>query len=143
MVRLLLKMLLLPPDVLKSHAQGYVDLASEVGARYVCTLKNRWVMYALSFLTLMLALMALVALRSTPLVLALVLACCGLGYVYQGPPFRLGYRGLGEPLCWLAFGPLATAAVRRALVDRDPPSANRAIRGLGAVDGFQTQVGGV
>ncbi len=36
-----------------------------------------------------------------------------------------------------------TAAVRRALVDRDPPSANRAIRGLGAVDGFQTQVGGV
>ncbi len=56
MVRLLLKMLLLPPDLLKSHAQGYVDLASEVGARYLCALKNRWVMYALSVLTLMLAL---------------------------------------------------------------------------------------
>jgi hypothetical protein len=42
--------------VLKSHAQGYVDLASEVGARYVCTLKNRWVMYALSVLTMLLAL---------------------------------------------------------------------------------------
>lgn len=56
MVRLLLKMLLLPPDLLKSHAQGYVDLASEVGARYLCTLKNRWVMYALSALTLSLAL---------------------------------------------------------------------------------------
>ena len=39
-----------------------------------------------------------------------MLACCGIGYVYQGPPFRLGYLGLGEPLCWLAFGPLATAA---------------------------------
>jgi 1,4-dihydroxy-2-naphthoate octaprenyltransferase len=62
-----------------------------------------------------LALMALVALRSTPVVLALVLACCGLGYVYQGPPFRLGYRGLGEPLCWLAFGPCATAAALLAL----------------------------
>lgn len=66
-------------------------------------------------LLLGLALMALVALRSSPAVLALVLACCGLGYVYQGPPFRLGYRGLGEPLCWLAFGPCATAAALLAL----------------------------
>ena len=62
-----------------------------------------------------LLLMALVAWRSSPAVLALVLACCGLGYVYQGPPFRLGYRGLGEPLCWLAFGPFATAAGLLAL----------------------------
>jgi 1,4-dihydroxy-2-naphthoate phytyltransferase len=61
-------------------------------------------------LLLGLGLMALVAWRSSPQVLTLVLACCGLGYLYQGPPFRLGYRGLGEPLCWLAFGPLATAA---------------------------------
>ncbi len=36
-----------------------------------------------------------------------------------------------------------TAAVRRALVDRDPAAASRAIKGLGAVDGFQTQVSGV
>ena len=67
-----------------------------------------------------LALMLVVALRSTPLVLALVLACCGLGYLYQGPPFRLGYRGLGEPLCWLAFGPCATAAALLALAPPDP-----------------------
>lgn len=67
-----------------------------------------------------LALMALVAWRSSPVVLGLVLACCGLGYLYQGPPFRLGYRGLGEPLCWLAFGPLATAAGLMALA---PPGA--------------------
>jgi len=66
-------------------------------------------------LLLGLALMALVALRSSPVVLALVLACCGLGYLYQGPPFRLGYRGLGESLCWLAFGPCATAAALLAL----------------------------
>ena len=62
-----------------------------------------------------LLLMALVALRSSPAVLALVLACCGIGYAYQGPPLRLGYRGLGEPLCWLAFGPCATAAALLAL----------------------------
>jgi 1,4-dihydroxy-2-naphthoate octaprenyltransferase len=67
-----------------------------------------------------LLLMALVAWRSSPAVLALVLACCGLGYLYQGPPFRLGYRGLGEPLCWLAFGPLATAAGLLALAPSVP-----------------------
>lgn len=37
-----------------------------------------------------------------------VAICCG--YVYQGPPFRWSYLGLGEPLCFLAFGPLATNA---------------------------------
>jgi len=77
--------------------------------------RDRVALLANGALLLGLALMALVALRSTPLVLALVLACCGLGYVYQGPPFRLGYRGLGEPLCWLAFGPCATAAALLAL----------------------------
>lgn len=56
MLKLLLKMMLLPPELIKSHAQGYVDLASEVGSRYLCTLKNRWVMFALSALTMMLAL---------------------------------------------------------------------------------------
>jgi 2-carboxy-1,4-naphthoquinone phytyltransferase len=60
-------------------------------------------------------LMAAVAWLSSPAVLALVLLCCGIGYVYQGPPFRLGYHGLGEPLCWLAFGPVATAAALLAL----------------------------
>ena len=68
-----------------------------------------------------LALMAWLAWCSSVLVLALVLLCCGLGYVYQGPPFRLGYRGLGEPLCWLAFGPCATAA---ALLVLEPQGAN-------------------
>lgn len=33
-----------------------------------------------------------------------------MGYLYQGPPFRLSYKGLGEPLCFVAFGPLATTA---------------------------------
>ena len=44
--------------------------------------------------------------------LALAVAC---GYVYQGPPFRLSYLGLGEPLCFVAFGPLAVSAFYRAL----------------------------
>ena len=43
-------------------------------------------------------------------VLGLILACCALGYCYQGPPFRLGYQGLGEFLCFFAFGPLGVGA---------------------------------
>ena len=57
-----------------------------------------------------LLLMFFLAKRSDWSVLTLVISCCCLGYLYQGPPFRLGYKGLGEPLCWLAFGPFATAA---------------------------------
>lgn len=43
-------------------------------------------------------------------VVGIVLLCCGLGYTYQGPPFRLGYQGLGEFICFFTFGPLAVAA---------------------------------
>ncbi len=43
-------------------------------------------------------------------VISLILGCCFLGYLYQGPPFRLGYQGLGEFLCFFAFGPLAVSA---------------------------------
>jgi 2-carboxy-1,4-naphthoquinone phytyltransferase len=49
-----------------------------------------------------------------------VLAMLGLavfgGYAYQGPPFRLSYKRLGEPICFAAFGPLATGAFYLALV---------------------------
>ncbi|KAL7599683.1 hypothetical protein Lser_V15G24384 [Lactuca serriola] len=44
--------------------------------------------------------------RST-LLLASAITC---GYIYQCPPFRLSYHGLGEPLCFAAFGPFATTA---------------------------------
>lgn len=42
----------------------------------------------------------------------LLLVTCAIlcGYVYQCPPFRLSYEGLGEPLCFAAFGPFATTA---------------------------------
>ncbi len=45
-----------------------------------------------------------------PAVLAAIALCCLLGYVYQGPPFRWGYRGWGEVLCFFAFGPLGVSA---------------------------------
>ncbi|OKH29302.1 2-carboxy-1,4-naphthoquinone phytyltransferase [Chroogloeocystis siderophila] len=43
-------------------------------------------------------------------VVGIILLCCVLGYMYQGPPFRLGYQGLGEIICFVCFGPLAVAA---------------------------------
>jgi 2-carboxy-1,4-naphthoquinone phytyltransferase len=43
-------------------------------------------------------------------VVSIVLLCCFLGYTYQGPPFRLGYKGLGEVICTICFGPLALSA---------------------------------
>ena len=43
-------------------------------------------------------------------VFAIVLLSCFLGYTYQGPPFRLGYHGLGEIICTICFGPLAVSA---------------------------------
>jgi len=42
-----------------------------------------------------------------PAALLLAIFC---GVLYQAPPFRLSYKGLGEPLCFTAFGPLAIPA---------------------------------
>lgn len=54
--------------------------------------------------------LAIAWLQHDPTILGLILLCCGLGYVYHGPPFRLGYQGLGEILCFFSFGPLAVSA---------------------------------
>jgi 2-carboxy-1,4-naphthoquinone phytyltransferase len=43
-------------------------------------------------------------------VVSAIALCCFLGYIYQGPPFRLGYQGWGEVLCFFAFGPLGVSA---------------------------------
>lgn len=48
--------------------------------------------------------------QQDPTVVLLILLCCAIGYVYQGPPFRLGYQGFGEILCFFSFGPLAVSA---------------------------------
>eukprot|EP00892_Ulva_mutabilis_P006111 jgi/Ulvmu1/3872/UM018_0091.1 len=44
----------------------------------------------------------------SPASIALLAGAIICGYVYQGPPFRLSYKGLGEPLCLLAFSVLST-----------------------------------
>ena len=75
--------------------------------------RNRRLIFQLSNLSLLLGVAGVFFIsiwQQDPTVLGLVLACCALGYLYQGPPFRLGYQGLGEILCFLSFGPLAVGA---------------------------------
>ena len=57
------------------------------------------------------------ALSGRPYVL--LIGLCGLlaGWTYSSPPFRLMSRGLGEPLIFLAFGPLITLATYYVMTD--------------------------
>ncbi len=36
-------------------------------------------------------------------VIGLISLGCAIAYTYQGPPFRLGYQGIGEVVCFLAY----------------------------------------
>jgi 1,4-dihydroxy-2-naphthoate phytyltransferase len=75
--------------------------------------RNRRLVFGLANLCLGLGIAGIVAIaliQQDPTVLVIILLCCGLGYMYQGPPFRLGYKGLGELLCFFSFGPLAIGA---------------------------------
>ncbi len=54
--------------------------------------------------------------QADPLPGKMLAAAVAMGYLYQGPPFRFSYLGLGEPLCFVAFGPLATCAFYLAQV---------------------------
>lgn len=89
-------------------------------------LGERGIVGRLAYLSLVFGLLIIFSLawRSSFLVFGLVLISCSLGYLYQGPPFRLGYKGLGEPLCWLAFGPFATAA---SLLVLSPSTSNHSV----------------
>ena len=74
--------------------------------------RSKTIISIIAYTSLLIGLLviAIISISTSINVMLLVGACCFLGYLYQGPPFRLGYQGLGEPLCWLAFGPLAYAA---------------------------------
>jgi 2-carboxy-1,4-naphthoquinone phytyltransferase len=74
---------------------------------------NRNLMFWLGNLFLFLGIAGIAAIswwQQDITVVGIVLVCCFLGYTYQGPPFRLGYQGLGEIICFICFGPLALSA---------------------------------
>lgn len=63
--------------------------------------------------------------QSTLVAKMLYAAIC-MGYLYQGPPFRWSYLGIGEPLCFIAFGPLATCAFYLAQLPSSSSSSSSA-----------------
>lgn len=74
---------------------------------------NRSLIFWLSNLCLgggILGILAIAWWQRDPMIVGMILLCCFLGYTYQGPPFRLGYQGLGEIICFICFGPLGVAA---------------------------------
>ncbi|XP_042007580.1 2-carboxy-1,4-naphthoquinone phytyltransferase, chloroplastic-like [Salvia splendens] len=86
----------------KNKKESVVNLAgSRTGTHVVA-----WILLALGFAGLSWVSVEAGSLRSIML-LSYAIIC---GYVYQCPPFRLSYLGLGEPLCFAAFGPFATTA---------------------------------
>lgn len=68
---------------------------------------NKLLVFWLGNLFLLLGLLGILAIalwQQDITIIAMILLCCCCGYVYQGPPFRLGYQGLGEIICFFAFG---------------------------------------
>ncbi|CAK9174058.1 unnamed protein product [Ilex paraguariensis] len=86
----------------KNKKESVVNI---VGSR-TGTIVAAWLLLALGFMGLTWVAVEAANMRSLFL-LASAVTC---GYIYQCPPFRLSYQGLGEPLCFAAFGPFATTA---------------------------------
>jgi len=64
-----------------------------------------------------------------------VLISCFLGYSYQGPPFRLSYKGIGEIICFFAYS-LATITPYYL----QNPELNHTILASAASIGFATSM---
>ncbi|KAH9658082.1 2-carboxy-1,4-naphthoquinone phytyltransferase [Citrus sinensis] len=86
----------------KNKTESVVNL---VGSR-TGTLVTAYLLLVLGFIGLTWASVEAGNLRAIMLLTCAVIC----GYIYQCPPFRLSYQGLGEPLCFAAFGPFATTA---------------------------------
>lgn len=80
----------------------------------VALLGSRWRVHAVAWPLLGVALWMFASAAAEPRVLGLLASALVCGHAYQAPPLRLSYKGLGEPLCFVAFGPLATCAFRIA-----------------------------
>ncbi|QDZ23499.1 1,4-dihydroxy-2-naphthoate phytyltransferase [Chloropicon primus] len=96
-------------DVFDSETGADVEKAESVVNRTGEKEKLFWAATAL--LAAGIGIFALVVLQSSQAIAgAMLLGSVSIGYIYQGPPFRLSYKGVGEILCFFAFGPLATNA---------------------------------
>jgi hypothetical protein len=95
MCKVLLKLLVLPPKLLKMHAQGYADLAAQAWESHLCALKNRITLYALSALCWVLASFW----GGTALLIWAALPVLDPRWVWVLPTLPLGMSALGA-LLW-------------------------------------------
>ncbi len=75
---------------------------------------NKNLMFGLGNLFLLMGLFGIILISwwvENWLILCLILPACFLAYTYQGPPFRLGYQGLGEIICLISFPPVVMASI--------------------------------
>jgi 2-carboxy-1,4-naphthoquinone phytyltransferase len=96
---------------------------------------NKSLVFGIANLFLVLGILGILAIAAGQhdwMILGIVLLCCGLGYTYQGPPFRLGYLGLGEIICFFTFGPLAVAAAYYSQTQAWPIAPSSILSLLGA-----------
>jgi 1,4-dihydroxy-2-naphthoate octaprenyltransferase len=94
-------------DADPSYARNVFPLGSRVIQSGVLSRRGMWALAAGCFATALACGLALDRLHPGHVVLAIALAGFGLGFFYTAPPLRLAYRGLGEPVIFLLFGPLA------------------------------------
>lgn len=89
-------------DVNKLHS--LINLTGKETSKFWLWLANCFLM------TGILATSLIVFLQKDITILILVLLGCLLGYSYQGPPFRLSYKGIGEIICFISYGPLLVSS---------------------------------
>ncbi|KDO45007.1 hypothetical protein CISIN_1g023777mg [Citrus sinensis] len=98
--------LLFCPSVLYSKESHWLVISFVLLGSRTGTLVTAYLLLVLGFIGLTWASVEAGNLRAIMLLTCAVIC----GYIYQCPPFRLSYQGLGEPLCFAAFGPFATTA---------------------------------
>lgn len=91
------------PDFEKSP----FPLGSRVIQSGALTRRGMWILAAASFGLGLVCGLALNAIHPGNTVLWIGTLGAGLGYFYTAPPLRLAYMGVGEPIIFLLFGPLA------------------------------------
>ena len=108
MFKQLIKLLVLPPELLRVHAWAYADLVHASCQQHLCTLKYRWLMYALAMGCLLLALVF----GGTALLLWSALPVLRVGFVWV-----MWVLPLAMAVCSVVFAVWAQRLRPRPLLD--------------------------
>ena len=94
-------------DADPDFAENPFPLGSRVIQSGALSRRGMWLLALASFGTGLACGLVLNTIHPGNLVLWIGVVGFGLGYFYTAPPFKLAYLGVGEPIIFLLFGPLA------------------------------------